>query len=662
MRRWVGVLCFLACGVAWLDATGQQSASSQTAPPASGLIVGQVVDSRDGSGVPGAHLTLTRSPTSPGPSDVGVPFATTPIIADSNGRFVFHSLRSGSYTLRASAGGFISSAYMQTEPMGMSQPLELSEGQRVTNVTIRMWRYASISGTVRDETGEPLVGQRVMIVRRIGTGSARRYSPAGNTADTDDRGLFRFSGLYPGDYVVVVPAQSHSTPVSVLESYRSTRTSPFASPIYNSVAASGGNISDEGVRVGDIATQLLSPSLGNIRVANDGKQSWVYTTTFHPAATTPTLATPITVASGDEKTGADVSLKPVPATTVRGRVMGPNGPGAYLTVKFVGEGMQALQSPGSTSLDIAASAITREDGTFTAVGVPTGTYDVSVLLVPRPIQGPSTQTFGVSVSGPGGGTSTSSMSSGGGTQTPSPDPVMWSRTSLVVGATPIEGVALQLAAGATVSGRIEFETGGIPPPPDVRIQAGRVGLSPIDGLGWLATSGSVAADRTFRTTGYPPGRYFFSVSIPSIAGWYVKSVTSGGRDLRSEPVDLTGADISGVVVTYTDKAGEISGTVTRSESESPGVVLLFPATFATLAQNGMLMTRMQATQINKDGAYRIANLVQGDYVIVAINDARAIQELDNQAIAALGQKGARVTLGPGERRAIALSITPVKQP
>ena len=667
MRRRLAVFLFAAfVGTSFGARTsGQQVAPTQPAPPATGLIVGQVVDSRDGSGVAGAQLTLTFFPANPTPAEVGVPLPNLRLIADGQGRFVYHSLRSGKYTLRASAGGFMLSAYMQTEPNGLSQMLELSEGQRVANVTIKMWRYSSISGIVRDEAGEPVVGQRVQLVQRYGTGSAQRYLPR-ESADTDDRGLFRFSELAPADYLVMVATLSQSAPVSVLEAYRNApRSGGPGSSISTSVSNSGGSMNSDGVRIGDIATQP-SPSLGAIRATAEAGRYMVYATTFHPSATTPALAGVITLGAGEEKTGVDVVLKPVPATTVTGRVIGPNGPGSYLTVKFIAEGMHALQSAGLGSFEAAAVAITAEDGSFSALGVPAGNYDVSVHLIPRPTYGPSPQSFGVTVSKPGGGTSSSSTSMGASPQTPPTDPVLWGRTSLAVGSSRIEGVTVQLAVAAVVTGRIEFDSSGIPLPPEARLRTARISLSPLDGSAGLGSgtfSGSVAADRTFRSQGYPPGRYIFRVSPPSIPpGWYVKSITSGGRDLRSEPLDLASSDITDVVVTYTDKVGTVTGTVTRPAANTQGMVMMVPATVQALERKGMLPSLVQASLINPDGTYLINGVLPGDYLVFAIANPRALQELDNERLAALALKGVRVTIGSGERRVLSLSITPVKQP
>src|SRR6185436_18710169 len=61
------------------------------------------------------------------------------------------------------------------------------------------------------------------------------------------------------------------------------------------------------------------------------------------------------------------------------------------------------------------------------------------------------------------------------------------------------------------------------------------------------------------------------------AGWVVESITAGGRDITDRVLDLQ-ADMTSLVVTFTDKLSPVSGTVrdARGDPSATAVVLAFP--------------------------------------------------------------------------------------
>jgi hypothetical protein len=81
----------------------------------------------------------------------------------------------------------------------------LAEGQWTSDVRVRLWRPGSISGVVRDEQGEALVGVPVRILAGV-TAAGRLRWAAGVVTQTDDRGMYRFAGLQKGQYLVHVPS------------------------------------------------------------------------------------------------------------------------------------------------------------------------------------------------------------------------------------------------------------------------------------------------------------------------------------------------------------------------------------------------------------------------------------------------------------------------
>ena len=74
------------------------------------------------------------------------------------------------------------------------------------DLTLRMTRGAVLSGTITDENGAPASGVSVRALQLRVQNGERTFvgvPSAGSTIETtDDRGMYRFFGLPPGDYTV----------------------------------------------------------------------------------------------------------------------------------------------------------------------------------------------------------------------------------------------------------------------------------------------------------------------------------------------------------------------------------------------------------------------------------------------------------------------------
>ncbi len=165
-------------------------------PPAplvtTSIIVGRVIDPETGKGVSGAIVTLQGGPTriSP-PVQPGTPMAQQgppppppQILTDGEGRFAFMNLTRGNYTLSASKAGYTAGAYGRLRPDGPTRPIQLDDGEKMADATIRIFKFASISGTVIDDAGEPVVSTTVRVYRRVLMSGRRVLSPnRGNGAD-----------------------------------------------------------------------------------------------------------------------------------------------------------------------------------------------------------------------------------------------------------------------------------------------------------------------------------------------------------------------------------------------------------------------------------------------------------------------------------------------
>ena len=193
--------------------------TGQAPPPATGIIVGRVVDVGTGDPIPDA-IVGPATFLSSSISRFREPLAST----DAQGRFLLRDLAKGSFMIRATAAGSLPGAAGQQRPTGPFQNIELDEGGRVGNVVIKLFKYCTASGTVVDEAGEPVVDVSVKAYRYAFVGGHRRlyssYSGVnedrGVEGTTDDRGMFRMTSLVPGDYVFAIVSAASTVPVAAM--------------------------------------------------------------------------------------------------------------------------------------------------------------------------------------------------------------------------------------------------------------------------------------------------------------------------------------------------------------------------------------------------------------------------------------------------------------
>src|SRR5262245_56084066 len=292
---------------------GPAQGSAGGNPTSAGLILGRVVDATTNRPVSGAVATLTGLTQTTGPTGG----TTLTSMTSGDGYFLFRGLAKGSYPINVTAPGYLSGSNGRVQPEGPSRSVVVDQDQRVLDVTIRMWRYASITGRVIDESGEPAVGIGVAAVPRGGSGRPL----AATTIQTDDRGIYRIASLAPGDYFVVIPQVTNVIPTSAREMFRDDarsadlrRTLPPG--MYPLTTPKGG-----GVRVGDL--EMLP---GRVAAQpQPGGAMLGYQTTYYSGATSIASATAVTVGSGEQRAGVDLQLKLSPMLRVSGYILRPDG-------------------------------------------------------------------------------------------------------------------------------------------------------------------------------------------------------------------------------------------------------------------------------------------------------------------------------------------------
>lgn len=157
-------------------------------------ITGTVVNAINGAVVPRALVTLAPVAS----RGDGQPLQTQ------EGRFAFHNLAPGKYTLVVQARGYPRQLFEEHE--GFNTAVVVGPGKNSEGIVFRLQPEGSISGTVLDEHNEPVRDARVMLFARnndSGKTAIRRRSQSG----TNDLGQYHFNHLTPGVYYVAVSAQ-----------------------------------------------------------------------------------------------------------------------------------------------------------------------------------------------------------------------------------------------------------------------------------------------------------------------------------------------------------------------------------------------------------------------------------------------------------------------
>jgi hypothetical protein len=608
---WIALLV----GMLGLTMRGMAQVSpAANAPPGqrTGMIVGQVVDAVTGDPVSEAivRLTMPRSFENPAaPNDR--------VMADGEGRFFFTDLYPGEYWLNASKDGYSPGIYGQRRARGQNQLLSLAEGERLTDVTLRIWKHGVIAGTVVDEAGEPVVGVAVRaIIKDVFAGRPRYGNMELNselvpTAMTDDRGMFRLSQLTPGTYVVAVPSNQTTVPAGLLTAPNPALRSDL---FFAGVAEMSLLGQPRTQQVGDFALLTSNRVLIPPPPSPAGRMS-VYPTTYFPAAATAGAAAQITLAAGEERADITISMRPVPAVRVSGRLVAPDGSvPPPTTIRLVGAAMSDIITAGVVTGPEyvgfeTVTGVSGAAGRFTLLGVPPGEYVLTHAnrFLSRAIQ--------------------------------QGQPAYWISQPVTVGADDLPDLIVPLRPALRVEGRFEYRSAATTPPPPI---PAIVFETPFGEPGQFAAEVARGAAPTFATVA-AGGQYIARPYESST--WFVQSVTLGGKDITDRAFDLN-ADATSFVVTYTDRPSKVSGTVTddQGSTSATAVVLVFPVDPRKWSGYGASPRTLKSALTTRFGVYTINQLPPGDYYAIAVGAADIDGWQDPDTLEALATQATRLTV------------------
>jgi hypothetical protein len=531
---------------------------------------------------------------------------------DDQGRFLFSALPAGRYTLTAWRSGFVRDLYGNKRPgIGSGSPIIVGDGERV-DVTMKMTRGAAITGTILP-SGVPLSPavrvqamqfQTVAGERRLGPAVTGGVSPAaGPGGAIDDCGVYRLYGLAPGEYVIATSSFSSAEVRQVTPAEVAWAAQQF-----------------QPIRPGSAApASVPSPP-----------RSMGYAPVYYPGTTDPAAAATLNVGPGEERSGVDFALQLVPVARIEGTLVAPDGqPPQTAQVTMTMSGSAALVRP---NVQVRPTA----DGKFSATGVMPGHYTLSARAAPR----------GAAPAGPGSGRGGAS------------GPALWGMVDIDVDGRDITGLVVQVQQGGTVSGRVTFEGASAPVSPSNV----RVFLSPAQPSAMMGSAPSMAlsADNTFTIPGVAPGSYRVSANafgMPGSAVWIPRSAMIDGRDALDEAVEIRpGQNLPGVVVAFTDRLPQLSGTLLDAAGKptSEYFIVAFSTDRRFWSPGSRRVTQARP---GNTGAFSLTTLPPGEYYVCAVTDVDATQLAEPAFLESLIGVARKVTLAEGEKKTLDLKVS-----
>jgi hypothetical protein len=569
------------------------------APGGTGLVAGRVIDPASGAGVPSAivwfQIDVVLRPDSPR------------VMTDADGRFVFVNVPAGRYILHAQKFGYSRGYFGQKDVMDPGTELDVADKQIMSDVAVPIWKHAAIGGTVTDEAGEPVVGVSVRAFRKIVTFGEIRFTSGyqGSAGTTDDRGAFRLSSLLPGEYLVAAPSQLTTFPAEIMPDLLGSEMTSVASGAISELAPLG---SPRNQQVG--GSVIMATNRTPIPPASAAGVVGVYRTTLFAAATKLGDATTFTLMPGEERSGVDISLRPVRAASVSGQIVGPDGATGPTVVRLLPAGDAMLSA--SREFDVA-TGLSDAAGRFTLLGVPEGQY---LLWVERPVPPP-------------GGQPSDSRAQ------------LYGVEPVTVSSAGLRDVLVTLRPKPRVTIRLDMRDGRTIRSGDLALLIEPVGAG---GRAELVPDSSKPA-----VASLPSGRYV----ITPYLGQSSCAALFQGRDVSDEPIELATEDVE-VTVVCGGQPTRLTGSVRndRGAADSDALVVVFPADRRFWSGAGLRVRRKASAQTTASGTFAITNLPPGDYFVAALPIGGSDFWQDPRVLEGLSAAATRVSLAQGESRAV----------
>lgn len=557
-------------------------------------------------------------------------------LTDADGAFRIEHVREGSYFAFVDVPGVLSPVGFVDFNMLRGRGPNFTEvrkffdvvdvdGKQDARLNVRARRGAALGGKVTYADGDPAVNVSVNIMRRGAGGQLEKLLTGINIVSlsglrTDDRGIFRISGLPPGEYILSVSEQAEH------------------------------GDSGDGVSGRDPMMSVL-----------EGFSHQQFLMTFYPSATSVKDATIIKADAGVERSDIDIIIPERALHTISGIVRGKRDkrPVKNVKVSIVRRDEDAGGNPGVDTYspeDYTSStvAVTDAEGHWEFKEIPAGPYTLFIKPSDESEEAAAEVTAQVEVEMSDANDSVASVRNLNANPPRRPrrrNGYTPGRRDVQVIDSDLSDVAIELNDGGRVSGLVTYE--------GAKEGYGSIILRRLpDGSeveGAQNTWTAYASDGQFELSGLPAGKYYIEFSFYGEQGrGYAKSVTWNGRDFTREPLEIgEGASIDGVrIVMSKDSAtlrARAPGAV-RKSAQSSVVVYLVPADVVS----EIPYSRQFVCMTEADGTCEIS-APPGDYRIVTFSSSGSRNSLDAE-LKRRAPTAPRITLVANETKEFEVAV------
>lgn len=496
---------------------------------------------------------------------------------------------------------------------------------------------ALLEGVVTNAlSGEP-VKKCTLNLRRVDIRGDRFF-----TAISDNEGLFRFTNLEAGRYMLggeksgfirqEFGARSFAKPGSTLTLDKGMQLKNMALKLTPQGAVSGKVIDDEGDPIVGASVQLLKPvylegrrqlaptgfaqtnDLGEYRifgispgryylsagvtksVGEKGEEN--YPPIYYPGAFDPAVAGRLEIAPGSQFRGLDMALRRSRSVHLRGKFSGPGG--------------ESISRNGSLQLyprNIAGmSSLMRN---FTVIRGTSGIFDLANVL-------PGSYILAAE-------------------QTEEKNKTYYARVPIEVGNSNVDDLQITLVEGDEIRGRLRIEGTA-----EAGLGNVTVYLKPRDLPFGGSPSIRLKPDGTFVLPSVAHGWHRVELTMPSPA-LYIKSIRYGQDDALTEGLNVTASNQLEIVLSA--NGGQIDG-----QTSAAAKVGLVP-------KNGLQLFS-KSTIADNDGRFSFRGIAPGDYLLLAFEDADAGSLEDPDFVKQHEGAGEPVSVKEGSRESKQLKAIP----
>ena len=520
----------------------------------------------------------------------------------SDGKFLFENVKPGTYSLKATLGGYSTAEYGQRGPNGRGMNLTLKPGQKVQGVSLTLTPGGTITGHIVDVNGDPLNRALVQAQKLVYQQNGRALVTV-QAVPADDRGEYRLFWLPPGQYYIsATPPDERMRTLSIINSSLGGSNPVAINALPATVRDILSGIAVTGIAPGMKVTGRTSANGDAIEEAD--------VQVFYPSALDISASTPVEIRPGGLNSGIDITMKPARVFRIHGTILNSATsqpvPATQVTLlprsgTITSQGSSIPQAQNSSGFDIAGVV----PGSYLLmVGGTLGAGQLVTAISPIEVQGANLE-------------------------------------NVIITASPTFAINGHIS-GATTTGtanpqtfliQLEPQLSGIPP---AMVLGSRMQVRQDNFIMPI----SVSTD--------------YRVTVTSPPNTYVQSIRFGGQDVLRDGLHIDGPSNETLEVVISPNAGRLEGDVIADRQKFPNATVVLVPSSAVRQQSSLYQT----VQSNADGHFVFESITPGTYKLFAWEDVESFAWFDADFMRTYESRGTEIVIREGAKEKTELTVIP----